>query len=116
MTARRKPKGKLEGLIEPGAPPSSYAIAGLVTGESGALLKVVGLTAIRAVFIAPGIWGAGKILGIPELKIGWKLAGVAALTSVSLSAFMYIWYGPLKGIMTSFSQQNQPLPTTHTLP
>jgi len=40
-------------------PPSSYAITGWVQGEKGSFTKVVGLTAIRTVFIAPGLYLGG---------------------------------------------------------
>lgn len=73
------------------APPSTYAVTSLVRGEPGALIRVAGLTAVRSLFIAPGIYVAGKAFGW-EGMTGWKLAGAAVITSVSLSAFMCGWY------------------------
>lgn len=45
--------------IEPKSPPSTYAIAALVDGEQGALLRVAELTAVRAAMIGVGLWFAG---------------------------------------------------------
>ena len=114
---RRRPKAELQGLVqlEPGSPPSSYAVAGLVTGEDGAVLKTVGLTALRSVFIAPGLWIGGKVFGIEQLKIGWRLLGMSVLASCGITAGMILWYTVGKGVFTSFAQQ-QPLPTTNTIP
>ncbi len=45
--------------VEDKAPPSSYAIADAIEGKAGAWPRVIGLTALRSVFIVPGLYTAG---------------------------------------------------------
>lgn len=48
--------------VEQNAPPSSYAVAAVLDGQSGAIIRLVGLTALRGIFIMPGLWLASKVL------------------------------------------------------
>jgi hypothetical protein len=45
--------------VEAESPPSSYAIADLVSGKPGAFGRTAGLTALRGAFILPGLYAAG---------------------------------------------------------
>ncbi len=66
--------------VEAQAPPSSYAIADMIEGKSGALPRVVKLTALRSVFLVPGLYVAG-IRGATLLK-------GAGFGSVGLSLYL----------------------------
>ena len=74
--------------VEAQAPPSSYAIADMIEGKPGALPRVVKLTALRSVFLIPGLFAAG-IRGTTLLK-------GAALGSVSLSVYLLGLYSVRK--------------------
>lgn len=63
-----------------GSPPSSYAIYDLVTGVPGALPRTIGLTAVRSIFIAPGLYLAGVR--------GWTLVKGSLLASAFISLGM----------------------------
>lgn len=63
--------------VKPGGPPSSYAIAALLEGEPNALNRVLGLTLRRVLFIAPGLFVAGR-RGTDLLKE--SLAASASIT------------------------------------
>lgn len=73
-----------------GAPPSSYAVADLLDGRDGSVVRLAGLTLLRTAFIFPGIFIANKITGT-EMSFG-KLAGYSLATSTSISAGMIGWY------------------------
>lgn len=66
--------------VEAQAPPSSYAIADMIEGNPGALPRVAKLTALRSIFLIPGLYMAG-IRGTMLLK-------GAGLGSVSLSLYL----------------------------
>jgi hypothetical protein len=81
----------LRGVIEDSAPPSTYAVAAVLQGQRGAILRTVGLTAARGLAILPGLWITGKVLKIEELK-GWKLVGASMAASSCITGFMLLWY------------------------
>lgn len=91
MTYRLQGVGAVKGVIEDQAPPSTYAVAALIDGQRGAILRTVGLTALRSVFIAPGLWVAGKAMKIDGLR-GWRLLGAALLASSGITLGMLLWY------------------------
>lgn len=66
--------------VESQAPPSSYAIADMIEGKPGALPRVAKLTALRSVFLVPGLYVAG-IRGVTLLRS-------AGFGSVSLSLYL----------------------------
>lgn len=93
------------GVIEDSAPPSTYAVAAVIQGQRGAVLRMIGLTAARGAAITPGLWLSGKALGIKELT-GWKLVGTAMAASSCITIFMYVWYS--MGAKLSFLGQGGP--------
>jgi len=72
------------------APPSTYAVVDFLDGADGSIVRLAGLTLLRTVFIAPGIFVAAKITGV-EMGFG-RLAGFSLATSTSISAGMVGWY------------------------
>lgn len=81
----------LAGVIEDAAPPSTYAVAAVIEGQRGAVLRAVGLTLARGVAIAPGLWLAGRAFKIEGLR-GWKLVGTSLAASSMITLFMFGWY------------------------
>jgi len=73
------------------APPSTYAVAAVLEKEPGSFVRLVGVTAIRAVFIIPGIWIAAKLTDI-EIKPPWKLVATGFAASCTISGGMLLWY------------------------
>jgi|694.fasta_scaffold66028_8 hypothetical protein len=64
--------------------PSSDSTLSLLRGEPGGLGKVVTTTLLRAVILAPGVWiGGGR---------GWRLVGGSLVSSLSITAFLFLWY------------------------
>jgi hypothetical protein len=72
------------------APPSTYAVADFLDGAEGSLMRLAGLTALRSVFIAPGLWVASKIAGVP-LTFG-QTVGFSVASSTTITAGMVGWY------------------------
>lgn len=73
--------------MENGAPPSSYAVAAVVNGERGGIPRLIGVTGVRALMIAPGIWIADRLMGGEGPRLGWLRTGafsLAASTTISL--------------------------------
>lgn len=77
-------------VLEQGAPPSSYAVAAALDGEEGAILRLVGLTFLRGVFILPGLWVVAKISKI-ELD-GLRLLGLSFGGSATITLGMLGYY------------------------
>ena len=75
--------------IRPGSPPSSYAVAAVLEGEPGGWWKVAKATALRAVFVAPGVAVAG-------LR-GRKLVLGSLLGSVGITIALFALYGAQRG-------------------
>lgn len=79
-------------VLENGAPPSSYAVAAALDGEEGAVLRLVGLTFLRGVFILPGLWAVSKVtkLEIDALRLlGLSFGGSATIT-LGMLGYYYI--------------------------
>lgn len=77
--------------IENGAPPSTYAVAAVLKNEPGSFARLIGVTILRAIFIVPGLWAAGKI--IPGVKIDLPQSiGVGLTASASISIGLLGWY------------------------
>lgn len=74
--------------VEAQAPPSSYAIADMIEGKPGALPRAIKFTALRSVFLVPGLYAAG-IRGTTLLK-------GAGLGSVGLSLYLLGLYSVRK--------------------
>lgn len=70
--------------VAPQAPPSSYAIAALLEGEPNALDRVVRLTLKRVLFIAPGLFLAGRR--------GENLVKESLAASASITVLLTFYY------------------------
>lgn len=91
---RSRTIGGMHGAVpmEGGAPPSSYAVASVVNGEPGGTVRLVGVTFLRSIFIAPGLWLGAKIVGVDQYVMGWKLVGMTVGASSSISLGLLAWY------------------------
>ena len=67
-------------------PPSTYAVAAWVDGERGSFLRVLNLTASRALFLAPGLY----LSGVRDPKMLLK-ASLGASVSVSGMLALIYW-------------------------
>lgn len=76
---------------EHGSPPSSYAVLAVLDGQSGSLLRLVGLTLLRGAFIIPGLWVVSKIMKI-DLDT-YELLGLSFGGSATITAGMLGYYG-----------------------
>ena len=63
--------------MKEGNPPSDYAIEALVRGRRGGLPRTLGLTAMRSLLVAPGLYFAG--MRGKKLLVG-ALAASASIT------------------------------------
>ncbi len=55
---------------------------------------VHGVTALRAIFIIPGLWGVSKLLpGLPKMT-WWQttLFGLGASTTISAGLLVFYWF------------------------
>lgn len=75
---------------ERGSPPSSYAVLAVLEGQSGALLRLFGLTLLRGCFIVPGMWVASKVAKV-EMD-GVQLVSMSLAGSATISAGMIAYY------------------------
>lgn len=82
--------------VEQNAPPSSYAVAGVLEGQPGSILRLAGLTALRGVFILPGLW-VGTKLTKAELSL-LQLLALALASSVTISLGMVAYYAVLQRV------------------
>jgi hypothetical protein len=86
--------------LQPGSPPSSYAVAAVLEGEPGGWGKVAIGTAQRAMFIVPGIaiaGGRGKTLWLG-----------AVLGSVGITLMLFAFYGAQRrGLVADWAQNRQ---------
>jgi len=71
-------------------PPSTYAVAAVVDGDVAAIPRLLGLTALRATFIAPGLWVAAWATGVKVTPL--QLVGFALGGSFTISCGMVLWY------------------------
>lgn len=79
--------------VENGAPPSSYAVVGVLDGDGGAVVRLAGLTLLRGCFIVPGLWVASRIMRVdlePLELLGLSFAGSG---TISLGMIAYYWIG-----------------------
>ncbi len=76
--------------VDNGSPPSTYAVAGVLNKEPGSVARLVGVTAIRAVCIMPGIWVVTKLVA-PEVST-WKTILISLGGSATISIGMLVWY------------------------
>lgn len=64
--------------------PSSDSTLSFLRGEPGGFGKVLTTTLLRALILAPGVWvGGGR---------GWRLVTGSLVSSLSISAFLFLWY------------------------
>jgi hypothetical protein len=75
---------------EHGSPPSSYAVLAVLDGQSGSVLRLIGLTLLRGCFIVPGIFIVSKVMKI-ELDIK-ELLALSFGGSATISAGMVGYY------------------------
>lgn len=69
--------------VQDGSPPSSYAVVGVLDGERGAILRLVGLTILRGIFIAPGLWISAKLFRVdiePMQLLALSVGGSATIS------------------------------------
>lgn len=77
--------------LEDQAPPSSYAVAAWLEGQPGSGVRLMGLTALRTVFIVPGLLAGSWI--IPGVKIGKLQAlGLGSFVSSTITGGMILYY------------------------
>lgn len=76
--------------VDNGSPPSTYAVAGVLNKEPGSIARLVGVTAIRSICIAPGIWIVTKLVA-PEVST-WKVLLISLGGSATISLGMLVWY------------------------
>lgn len=83
-------------VIQPGvqeaSPPSTYAVAAFLQGERGSGMKLAGLTAIRAVFILPGLWIANGFAPKESKLSGGQLVAYSLASSGTITLGMLAWY------------------------
>lgn len=68
-----------------GDPPSTYCALAFIEGQPGAGWKFAGATAVRSLFIAPGLVFAGVR--------GWGLVKGSLFASMSISTVILLFYG-----------------------
>lgn len=76
--------------LEQGAPPSSYAVVDVLDGQQGSLIRLVGLTLLRGVFIAPGLWVTARLFKIEMEPM--QLLALSFGGSATISAGMVGYY------------------------
>lgn len=76
--------------VAPESPPSTYAVAAVLEGQDGALVRLAGLTALRAAFILPGFWVAAW--ATDTRMTGMQLLAYSLAGSTTISLGMLAWY------------------------
>ena len=76
--------------IQEAAPPSTYAVAAFLGGQPGAGARLLGLTALRAVFILPGLWIASSMSNVK--MSGGQLVAFSLASSATITGGMIGWY------------------------
>lgn len=92
---RFRTRGGFHGAVpmESGAPPSSYAVAAVVNGERGGIPRLIGVTGVRALMIAPGIWIADRLMrGKNEPLSIWRTGGMSLAASTTISLGLLVLY------------------------
>lgn len=75
--------------LENGAPPSSYAVVDVLDGERGAILRLAGLTALRGLFIMPGLWIVGRLSKVEMTPMQLLVLSFGGSTTISLGMIGY---------------------------
>jgi len=65
--------------------PSSHSVKSALRGDPSGWFKVLGSTLLRSLLVAPGVWAGGAR--------GGKLIGGSLIASLSITSFLFIWYG-----------------------
>jgi hypothetical protein len=85
--------------------PSSDSTLSFLRGEPGGFGKVLTTTLLRALILAPGVWvGGGR---------GWRLVTGSLVSSLSISAFLFLWYSAHESGRSApapAAEPEQPLP------
>lgn len=76
--------------IAEASPPSTYAVAAFLEGQPGSGTRLLGLTALRAVFILPGLWIASAMS--PVKLSGGQLVAFSLASSATITGGMIGWY------------------------
>lgn len=69
-------------------PPSDYAITAWVNGEPYGWARAIGVTTLRTVPIAAGVWAGHKAFGTGSV---WGVAGTVSLTLSLMIASSKVW-------------------------
>jgi len=79
-------------VVEQNAPPSSYAVAAVIDGDQGAILRLVGLTFLRGIFILPGLWVVTKLTktDLDALKLLALSFGGSATISIGMIGYYLV--------------------------
>lgn len=72
-------------LVQRGDPPSTYCALAFIEGQRGAGWRFAGATAVRSLFILPGLAFAGAR--------GWGLVKSSLFASMSISTVLLLYYG-----------------------
>jgi len=84
------------GVVDQGSPPSSYAVVDVLDGQQGSLIRLIGLTMLRGVFIAPGLWIAARLFRIEMEPM--QLLALSFGGSATISAGMVGYYAIRKAV------------------
>lgn len=76
--------------IAEASPPSTYAVAAFLEGQPGSGTRLLGLTALRAAFILPGLWIASAMS--PVKLSGGQLVAFSLASSATITGGMIGWY------------------------
>lgn len=76
--------------IAEASPPSTYTVAAFLEGQPGSGTRLLGLTALRAVFILPGLWIASAMS--PVKLSGGQLVAFSLASSATITGGMIGWY------------------------
>lgn len=76
--------------VEDRAPPSSYAVASVLDGDPGAIVRLAGLTMLRGCFIVPGMWVASRLTKIDLEPL--QILSLSFGGSATISAGMLAYY------------------------
>lgn len=75
--------------MEANAPPSSYAVAGVLDGERGAVMRLAGLTILRGVFIAPGLWVTARLFKVETTPLQLLALSFGGSATISIGMIGY---------------------------
>jgi hypothetical protein len=72
-------------IVQRGDPPSTYCALAFIEGQPGSGWRFAGATAVRSLFILPGLAFAGAR--------GWGLVKSSLFASMSISTVLLLYYG-----------------------